>query len=164
MKKWVIGAAMAAALVSTPARAAGCWSPVAVEAAQVRDFETMLMVSALRCRLVGTDFLPDYNRFIREKRAALTQVNDELRGQFRTMVGAAGALNAYDRYVTSIANSYGAGAEGLSCRDQQSLVAAANAQPATRAALVTIAQRASAAPRLPGTRCGVTVALKDRAK
>lgn len=159
----MLGAAMAAALTMTPARAA-CWSPAAVEAAQVRDFETMLMVSALRCRLVGTDFLPDYNRFIREKRAALVQINDELRGQFRTIAGAGGALNAYDRYVTSIANSYGAGAQGLACSDFQSLVAAANAQPATRAGLVAIAQRASADPRLPGSRCGMTVALKNVAK
>lgn len=164
MKMMMIGAAIAAALVSTPARAAGCWAPAAVEAAQVRDFETMLMVSALRCRLVGTDFLPDYNRFIREKRAALTQINDELRGQFRSLVGAAGALNAYDRYVTSIANSYGAGAEGLACSDFQSLVAAANGQPATRAGLVAIAQRTSSDPRLPGSRCGVTMALKEPAK
>ena len=83
--KLVIGAAVI--FSAAPAQAASCWSVQAVEAAQVRDFETMLMVSALRCRNTGVNFLDEYNAFVRGKRAALTQVNEELRGQFRQLVG-----------------------------------------------------------------------------
>ena len=145
MKSSLTGLAALAACLTAPAQAA-CWSPAAAEAASVRDFETMLMVSTLRCRLVDADFTQDYNRFIREKRVTLTRINDELRAQF-------GSIDSYDRYVTAIANGYGAGAEGLGCRDIGSLIAAANALPATRASLVELADRAGAAPPLPGSRC-----------
>lgn len=143
-----------------PVQAASCWSTQAVEAAQVRDFETMLMVSALRCRNTGVNFLNEYNDFIRSKRAGLTQVNDELRGQFQKTLGAKAALNAYDRYVTSLANSYGAGAVGLDCSDMRSLTSAALAAAPSRAALVALAQRAGANPRLPGAKCPLAMAAK----
>lgn len=156
--KLLIGAT--AALTAAPVQAASCWSTQAVEAAQVRDFETMLMVSALRCRNTGVSFLNEYNQFIRTKRTALTQINDDLRGQFQKAMGAGAALNAYDRYVTQLANSYGAGAEGLDCSDMQSLVRAANSAEPSRAALVTLAQRAGANPRLPDRACPVSIAAK----
>ena len=156
--KLIIGAM--AILSAVPVQAASCWSTQAVEAAQVRDFETMLMVLALRCRNTGVNFLDEYNSFVRTKRTALTQINDDLRAQFQKAMGAGAALNAYDRYVTQLANSYGAGAEGLDCADMQSLVRAGNAAAPSRAALVTLAQRAGANPRLPGSACPVTIAAK----
>lgn len=156
--KLIIGAAILSS--AAPVQAASCWRAQAVEAAQVRDFETMLMVSALRCRNSGVNFLEEYNAFVRTKRTALTQVNNELRSQFQKAMGAGAALNAYDRYATQLANSYGAGAEGLDCSDMQSLVRAANASAPSRAALVTLAQRAGANPRLPGSACPVTIAAK----
>ena len=158
MKKFV-AAMIAAAMPLAPASAAPCWKKVAVEAAQIRDFEMMLMVSALRCRSTGSNFLADYNRFIREKRDALTQVNDELREHFRSVVGPVGALGAYDNYVTSLANVYGAGAEGLACRDLQSITDAANALPATRAALLELSDAAGTTPHLSGARCNVVMAI-----
>lgn len=142
-----------------PASAAPCWNKVAVEAAQIRDFEMMLMVSALRCRSTGNSFLAEYNRFIREKRDALTQVNDELREHFRSVAGPVGALSAYDNYVTGLANVYGAGADGLACRDLQSITDAANALPATRAAMLELADAAGVTPHLSGARCDVVVAI-----
>lgn len=156
--KLLIG--VTAAFAATQAQAATCWSTQAVEAAQVRDFETMLMVSALRCRNTGMNFLSDYNSFIRSKRTALTQVNDELRSHFQKAAAGKAALDAYDRFVTQLANSYGAGTEGLDCADMASLMRAANAAASTRAALVTLAQRAGAAPRLPNNSCPVTFAAK----
>ncbi|MBK5264810.1 MAG: hypothetical protein JJE34_06185 [Alphaproteobacteria bacterium] len=149
---------VSASLAAVPAQAASCWSTQAVEAAQVRDFEMMLMVSALRCRNTNANFLDEYNGFVRAKRVALTQVNDDLRSQFEKTLGAKAALNAYDRYATQLANSYGAGAEGLDCSDMQSLVQAANGAQSSRAALVTLAQRAGANPRLPGDKCPTTYA------
>ena len=158
MKKFV-AAVIAAMMPLAPASAASCWKPVAVEAAQIRDFEMMLMVSALRCRATGNNFLPAYNRFIRDKRDALTQVNDELRDHFRSEVGPVGALGAYDNYVTGLANIYGAGADGLACRDLQSITDAANALPASRSALLELADAAGVIPHLSGARCDAMIAV-----
>lgn len=158
MKK-LLAALLAATMPLAPATAATCWKTTAVEAAQIRDFEMMLMVSALRCRATGNNFLPAYNRFIREKRDTLTQVNDELREHFRSVVGPVGALGAYDNYVTGLANVYGAGADGLACRDLQSITDAANALQPTRAALLELADAAGITPHLSGARCDVIVAV-----
>lgn len=161
MKK-LVAAVIAATMPLASASAATCWKPIAVEAAQIRDFEMMLMVSALRCRSTGSNFLAAYNRFIREKRDALTQVNDELREHFRSVAGPVGALGAYDNYVTQLANVYGAGADGLACRDLQSITDAANALPATRSALLELADAAGVTPHLSGARCDVVIAIAGK--
>jgi hypothetical protein len=154
---------MVAALASVAAAPAhACWSASAVEAAQMRDFETMLMVSALRCRLKGVDFLGDYNRFVSSKRATLTAVNDELRGQFNRTMGGKAALDAYDRYVTSLANSFGGESNGYGCEELAAMAAGAAEAADGRATLLALAQRAGADPRLPEERCAVTVAVAAR--
>jgi len=159
----LIAAALAATMPLAPATAATCWKQTAVEAAQIRDFEMMLMVSALRCRGTGNNFLASYNRLIREKREALTQVNDELREHFRDAAGPVGALGAYDNYVTGLANIYGAGADGLACRDFQSITDAANALPPTRSALLELADAAGVSPHLSGARCDMVMAIAGKA-
>jgi hypothetical protein len=149
-------AAAMACLVTAPAQAA-CWSDEAVDAAMVRDLETMLMVSSLRCKLSGVDMLDDYNSFIRSSRPALAQVNDELRSHFGT--GNA-ALNAYDSYVTKIANRYGGGAEGLNCRDMASILHAARSEGGSRKGLTRLAHDAEVQPLLPGGQCGAKIAAR----
>ncbi len=141
------------ALLNTPAQAA-CWSEAAVEAAKVRDLETMLMVSSLRCHAANPALLDEYNGFVKSSRAALTQVNQTLRKQFAD----AGGLNAYDKFVTAIANRYGAGTEGLTCNDMASIVAAAQAEGGSLAGLTRLATDAGAEPRLSGPKCSVTMA------
>jgi hypothetical protein len=146
----ICGAAVAATMfVAAPAQAA-CWEAASVDAAKVRDLETMMMVSALRCRISGHDFLSKYNRFVRESRPALTQANDKLRAHF---VSAGTGLNGYDRYVTSLANRYGAGADGLSCRDMSSIVDAAIDDENSFDNLLRLAERADAQPVLNGGLC-----------
>lgn len=152
MKKFAI-AALAAAISFAPAHASTCWKTGAAEAAQVRNFEMMLMVSALRCRTSSNNFLPAYNRFVQEKRAALTEVNDALRAHFSEAVGQVNGLGAYDDYVISLANSYGAGVNGLICRDLEALTAAANALPADRISLLKLTDAAGITPRLNAARC-----------
>jgi hypothetical protein len=142
-----------AAISITPARAA-CWSDQSVDAARVRDMETMLMVSALRCRISGSDLLGAYNSFVRGSRAALTEVNQILQAQFASN----GGLNAYDRYVTSVANHYGAGADGLSCRDMASILSAAGAEGNSIKGLTRLARDAGVEPALPGGRCPNAIA------
>lgn len=156
-----LAVAFCAVVTTTSVQAASCWSDRAVSAAKVRDLETMLMVSALRCRLSGNDFLGDYNQFIRGSRPALIHVNETLRSHFSASVGKAGALNAYDSYdsyVTSIANSYGGGVAGLDCTDMRSILGAAAAAGHSLASLENLAERAKANPSLPGGRCGLTIA------
>jgi hypothetical protein len=153
-KHYLAGAAALLAVFSSgAAQAAGCWSDQAYADAQVREFETMLMVSALRCRLGGADFLADYNHFVRISRPALAAVNDRLRIQFDNGHGKRAALDAYDRYVTSIANRYGAGSEGLNCADLASITRAALAANGSAETLKLLAERAGAHPDVPGIRC-----------
>jgi hypothetical protein len=157
MKRVITAAMILAALTATPAQAA-CWTQDEVGAAKVRDMETMLMVSALRCRSSGHDFLGRYNSFVKSGRAALTLVNDRLRGHFESEVGPKRALDAYDSYVTAIANRYGAGADGLSCRDLASIASAAASEGGSVAGLVRLADNADVHPPLKGRVCPVTVA------
>lgn len=160
MKK-IICAALAAAMPLAPASAATCWKKDHVEAAQVRNFKMMLMVSALRCNTSAYDFLPAYNQFVREKRTALVEVNDALRSHFADVAGLEGGLDAYDDYVIMLANSYGAGAGGLECRDLQAIQAAANAVPANRAAIWKLSESAGIAPRIDAPQCDMAIALAN---
>jgi len=153
--KSTLAAAVLVALPVTSARAA-CWSQTAINAAMVRDMETMLMVSALRCRSADPTILPAYNAFVRSSRVALTQVNDTLRRQFADQ----GGLNGYDRYVTSIANRYGAGAEGLNCDDMSSILSAAQAESGSLVGLARLATAANVEPVLTDRRCAVVVATR----
>lgn len=147
-----IAVAAACAVLAVPAEAA-CWSSAAYQAAQVRELETMLMVEALRCRRSEADFLPTYNDFVRTSRPALIKVNDTLRNHFMNEVGAARALDAYDDYVTSVANRYGAGTAGLNCSDMASIARAAAAANGSNEALVELALVADMRPNVPGDRC-----------
>ncbi len=141
---------------------AACWTQNAVEAAQVRGFETMLMVATLRCQIKGVDLTGDYNAFIRGKRAVLTGVNDELRARFAAQ-GLKGnaALDAYDRFVTSIANSYGSGIGAPSCGEFKMILESANALPASRAALLTLALETGTDPVRASERCGARIAMAN---
>jgi hypothetical protein len=150
-RQWLAAATMAVG-VSGPAQAA-CWQGKAVEAAQIRDFSTMMMVATLRCRGLGVDFSSDYNRFIREKRTALIAVNDELRAQFNKDLGGRAALDAMDRFVTRIANGYGDGAGAQDCAAFSAMAQEATATSADRAGLLILARRAGSDPVLPGGRC-----------
>ncbi len=149
----VLAAALAGSLVAGNAQAA-CWTPQAVEAAQVRELETMLMVASLRCRLSGSNFIGDYNGFVRASRPTLSAANDKLREHF----DGAGGLNAYDRYVTGIANRYGGGVGGMNCKDFQAVLDDARDAKGSMPRLVRLASAVEIKPTLPGGRCTTTVA------
>lgn len=162
MKAITTAMALASALaMAAPAQAAPCWSDTAIEAARIRQFETMMMVSTLRCRLVGADFSEAYNRFVREKRPVLVAAGEAMRAQFAQAVGAQRALGAYDDFMTKVANSYGGGMEGTKCADMASVAQAAAEAPATREALARLALSAGAEPPLAGQRCPLTYALNS---
>jgi len=155
-KTGFVGLAAIAALLATPAQA-NCWSKEAIAAAKIREFETMLMVSALRCRTSGRDFLARYNQFVREGRPILAQVNDVLRQQFVSDFGPGRGLNAYDGFVTSIANRYGAGIAELDCGDLSDITSAALAGSHSVAQLERLAISADIQPRV-GRQCPTSFA------
>lgn len=158
MGHFIKSALIAATLVALPVTSAqaACWGETAIDAAKVRDMETMLMVSALRCRSTDSHILEAYNDFVRSSRVALTLVNDTLRRQFADQ----GGLNGYDRYVTSIANRYGAGAEGLTCDDMSSILSAAQAEGGSLPGLSRLATAAHVEPVLTGNRCTIALAVR----
>lgn len=139
-KSCFVGFLILANLAATPSLAA-CWGTQALSAAKVREFETMLMVSALRCRSGQENFLARYNQFVREARPALARANITLRGQFVADHGARGGLLAYDAFVTSLANRYGA--TGPSCLEASKMV---NAALAARGNIAQLERLASASP------------------
>jgi hypothetical protein len=149
-------ALLAMAVPASQAQAA-CWTKTSEEAARIRDMETMLMVSALRCRKTGDDFLPAYDRFVKKSRPALVRVSETLRSHFAS----AGGLNAYDRYVTSLANGYGAGTGDLSCANTASVLHAAIAEHGSYQGLARLAEATGGGPLLPGGRCSVTLAARN---
>lgn len=154
--KLAMAAAAVCAGITATAAQAQCWSKTAIDAAQVRDLETMLMVASLRCRITGQDFLSEYNAFVRQSRPALVEANDALRTHFASN----GGLNAYDRYVTGVANRYGGGADGLTCRDMRSILSAAKAAGDNYSELVRLAQDADMKPQINGGACSVTIATR----
>jgi hypothetical protein len=147
-----LAAVTAAALCATSANAA-CWSDAAYEAAEVREFDTMLMVQALRCRKTDANFLEAYNRFVVASRPALLKANATLKAHFAGQFGERGALNAYDNYMTTVANRYGAGTDGLGCEDVAAMVQMALAAKGSPAALSELADTVQMTPSVQGDRC-----------
>ena len=155
MKKIVL-AVLAMAVPAAPAQAA-CWSAEHIAAAKVRDLDTMLMVSALRCRNTEVSMMERYNAFVVQDRKALQQINDVLRDHYRDAGNSKAQLNAYDNYVTKIANRYGAGSEGLSCGEMRSIVEAAAAEAPQVDALIAVAERAGIRPYIDGPTCDASL-------
>ncbi len=151
--------ALAAMVIAAAPVHAACWKADQVAAAKVRDLETMLMVSALRCRAQG-NMLARYNKFVVQARPTLMQVNNTLRAHFAEAVGQSRALNAYDSYVTKVANRYGAGADGLSCSDLSSITDAAVSERPSFQALAALAERAGVQPLFDGGQCAVVMARR----
>ena len=129
---------IALSAASQPA-ASSCWSAEELESAKIRTLDEMLMVSSLRCRLVGIDFQNNYNDFVSNHRRKLMEAGLTLQ---RRMITA----DTYDRFITSIANRYGAGVPGMSCTDLGELTRAAADPQRASADLVDLAERAGISP------------------
>lgn len=153
MKRALFALALASVAWSDTAIAAACWNRTVTEAAQIRQFDIMMMVSTIRCFRKGVDFSNDYNQFVKGKRAVLRAVGDEIIRHMNGTMGGKAALAAYDRFSVVMANQFGDGVEGLECEDLRVLVAEANQAVASRDHLVGLAQRAGMEPPLPAPRC-----------
>jgi hypothetical protein len=166
MSKIIKGTALAVALcvAAQPAQAAmGCWNAKAASAAQVRDLQSRLMVASLRCRAMGFDILPAYNRFVRNSRDTLQQANGLIKARFTAGFGAKGGQVQYDKFTTALANAYGADDTSREiCRDTADLAEEAADADGDMNRLVDISERMGGPPKLPGSVCSVVLAGKDR--
>jgi hypothetical protein len=139
-----------AVAVSMPGVAqARCWGPTAVTSARIKDFDTMLMVGALKCRLKGNDVVGRYNRFVQQSRPILSQANEALRTHFE----GEGGLDAYDRYATALANRFGGDAAETDCDAIRDTLDELAEPMASVAELESIAKRTRLPLRLPGQTC-----------
>lgn len=157
-------AATAAAMMvcgSSPAQAAGCWAAQDVAAAKVRDLQTMLMVATLRCRANGMDLSAEYNRFVVANRTAIAAMNQRIKAHFWT-AGSADGQAQYDRFATSLANSYGDDETGGDSCENAAAISREGAAAGSVETLVAIADRQMLSPALPGGSCGVTLASNER--
>lgn len=132
---------------------AACWTPLALDAAATRELDTMLMVSALKCRYERPELLARYNVIVRHNRPALVAANQRLRAHFENAVGKRAAEGAYDSYVTRVANRYGAAAGAFDCAAVLNVADAALAEPAAHDSLSRLAVRAAVVPDVQTMAC-----------
>lgn len=146
-----IGAFLAAgALVATVPVQAQCWGEAEQAAARVHQFQTMLMVTALRCHAAGIDITGDYGRFVTGQAGAITRANLVIKQHF---AAAGGAQADYDRFATALANHYGTGATSpADCAESAAL--AHDAAAADAAGLEALASTRLFPAVLPGGACG----------
>lgn len=120
LKRAALGVVLMAVSVQ-PAQA--CWTNAAQDAAKIKHLNTMLMVTALRCRNTADNFLPDYNQFVVKHNSLIGAQNTALRNHLSATYGARGAEGALDRMSIGYANSYGNGHRAMDCRQLKNLAA-----------------------------------------
>ena len=123
-----------------PAQA--CWTNAAQDAAKIKHLNTMLMVTALRCRNTADNFLPHYNRFVAKHNGLIGSQNNVLKSHLAATYGSGGALNALDRMSIGYANSYGMGHRMMGCSELKALASKLSSEPH---GVVTMAAAADAA-------------------
>jgi hypothetical protein len=93
-------------LSGTPVFAA-CWEAEEYEAARMRDLQTVLMVSALKCGRADTTMPAAYNRWVGRAKATLVEGEQKLLAHFVRE----GDKAKYDKFTTALANRYSEYAE-----------------------------------------------------
>ena len=130
MRKYLGKAAFAALVLAVTVQPAqACWTNAAQDAAKIKHLNTMLMVTALRCRNTADNFLPDYNRFVARHNGLIGAQNAELKKHLSATYGASGAEGALDRMSIGYANSYGTGHKTMGCSQLRELAAKLSSGP-----------------------------------
>ena len=152
MKK-LVAMMTAGALVAGSAQAQ-CWTRDEASAAGVRQLQSMLMVTALRCQAAGTGMMGAYNAFVTSNRQAIVAQNERIRGHFVHAQGGVAGERAYDSFTTSMANGYGAG-EGApqSCAAAAALAQEAGSMQGSVDGLLLLVARLGLSAQLPEGRC-----------
>lgn len=95
--------------VAPAAKASSCWTPAAVSAARIGEFDVMLMTTTLRCRALHEDIQSGYERFAKTHRTTLEQAYGRLKTHLGGDERKKGATSRYDRFLIGLANFYGGG-------------------------------------------------------
>lgn len=106
IRKIAFSATMTTMMVQ-PAQA--CWSSAGQDAVKITHLNTMLLVTALRCRGGPDNFLPDYNRFVTNNNSLIGAQSKVIKAHLARTYGVQGAEGALDRMAIGFANSYGTG-------------------------------------------------------
>jgi hypothetical protein len=149
-------AAVVAALSVQPAQA--CWTNAAQDAAKIKHLNTMLMVTALRCRGTADNFLPQYNRFVAKHNALIGSQNTVLKGYLAQNFGPRGAEGALDRMSIGFANSYGTGHKDMSCHDLKQLASDLSTEQHGVVTMAATADRVVIGQSWVGTTCPAKMA------
>jgi hypothetical protein len=161
MKKSYRMFAVAAAIATMAVQPAhACWSNASQEAAKIKHLNTMLMVTALRCRNTPDNFLPQYNQFVTKFSGLIGTQNRLLRTHLATVSGDAGSMNALDRMSIGYANSYGTGHRFMTCGDLKQLATELTTQTHGAASLAAVADRVVTGESWSGQACPVIIASR----
>ena len=155
-RRTLAGTIAAAALaLAGPAGAAtsSCWDSASIGAARISELNTMLMVSSLRCRLVGVDLRPAYERVS----ALYGHVFQAAEAQIKAHFGGADHTDSredYDSYVVGVANFYGSGrSDPATCQAFASVQKTLAETSANLDRLATLAMQLVRDPHVGGGRC-----------
>lgn len=153
MFRAVLAVAVACGVFASQAQAA-CWNKEETSAANIRELQSMLMVTALRCQAAGRGIMGDYNNFVVANRSTLGTMNDRLKAHFIRAMGPVAGQLAYDSFTTSMANGYGAApSNGEICGNAASLAREAALMAGSMEGLQLLADRQGLAARLPDATC-----------
>jgi hypothetical protein len=95
-----------------PSPGSNCWKADEQRAAEVHNFQTMLMVGALKCRNSVPAALDGYNSFMSSKRDLIVANQYVLMGHFIREYGDSNGLGAFRDYETRVGNQH-SGADNL---------------------------------------------------
>ncbi len=158
----IIGKIALAAVVTTAAvqPAQACWNVAGQDAVKITHLNTMLLVTALRCRSGADNFLPEYNRFVVNNSSLIGNQGKVIKTHFAATHGAKGAEGALDRMSIGFANSYGTGHRNMDCRELKMLAGGLASKKHGVATLAQAADMAVGQTRLPGGVCPVRIAAR----
>lgn len=151
-------ALVAAVTVMSAQPVQACWSSAAQDAAKIKHLNTMLMVTALRCRNTVDNFLPQYNRFVATHNDLIGSQNNVLKTHLSATYGAGGALNALDRMSIGYANSYGTGHKDMGCSQLKELATKLAAEPHGVVTMAAVADSAVTGESWSGAACPTRIA------
>jgi hypothetical protein len=153
-------ALVAATVMATAQPAQACWTNAGQDAVKIKHLNTMLMVTALRCRGGADNFLMHYNRFVTNNNSLIGSQNILIKSHLAQSVGARGAENALDRMSIGFANSYGTGHSRMSCGELKRLASDLASQRHGAATLAAAADQVIDHQSMPGGTCSVRMAKR----
>jgi hypothetical protein len=119
-------ALMACSVGAATPVAAACWEAEEYEAARMRDLQTVLMVSALKCGRADPTLPAAYNAWVGRAKAKLLEGEQKLLAHFVRE----GDKSKYDKFTTALANRYSEYADDPRfCARAKSLLQADEKQP-----------------------------------